>query len=131
MQLDQSKAGEDRRAAVLLLVSAAVFCAIQLGVLVPNHDIAWLLELSQRMLHGGKYYSDFYELNPPLYPILLLPVDLLSRVTGAAPYTILVIGVSGLLYYVSLKLFSCLAVLPPESLPGARTARQENNFKET
>lgn len=114
MQREQSRPDhEQRSAALLLLATATLLCLIQLVVLVPNHDIAWLLELSQRMLSGGKYYTDFYELNPPLYPILLLPVDLLSRLTAAAPYTILIIGVSGLLYYVSLRLFASLAVITP------------------
>jgi hypothetical protein len=115
MQLESFRADHQQRsAAQLLAASAAILCVIQIAVLVPNHDIAWLMEVSQRMLSGGKYYADFYEVNPPLYSIMLLPVALLSRVTAIAPYTILIVCVSGLLYYVSLQLLSCLSVITPE-----------------
>jgi hypothetical protein len=106
--------------ATLLIAGAAVLCALQVVVLVPNHDNAWLLELSARMLDGGKYYTDFYELNPPLYPILLLPVDLLSQATGIAPYTLFVVWVSILLYFVSRRFLTILPVIAPDLGPGAR-----------
>src|ERR1700755_1706197 len=91
---------QPRQLAWMLSASAAVLCAIQILVLVPNHDNAWLIELSTRMLSGGKYYTDFYELNPPLYPILLLPVDLVSRATGITPYPLFIVYRSPLIYYV-------------------------------
>lgn len=116
---DESKS-EDVTQTWILAVSAALLCALQIVVLVPNHDNAWLIELSARMLDGGRYYKDFYELNPPLYPILLLPVDLLSRASGIAPYPLFVVYVCALLYFVSRKLSTCLPIVVPDITPRAR-----------
>src|ERR1700761_6905403 len=96
----------------ILIAGAVALCVIQVLVLVPTHDTAWLIEPPARMLQGGKYYTDFYELNPPLYPILLFPVDLVSRATGITPYPIFIVYVSALIYYVS--------SLAPGSTPQAR-----------
>ena len=111
---------QQRRLSWILPGSAWVLCAIQVVVLVPNHDNAWLLEIAARMLNGGKYYRDFYELNPPLYPILLWPVNLLSRASGIAPYTVFILWVCALLYFAARQFLACLPVIAPDSTPATR-----------
>ncbi len=58
-----------------MLVCAALVVA---GVLVHatallNHDVAWLLIAAQRMLDGGNYVEDFFEVNMPLAIAAYIP----------------------------------------------------------
>ena len=60
---------------ILLFVSV-----ITLGIwyqfsVIFNPDNFWLLFITNKLLHGGKYYKDFFEVNPPLILYLYtLPV---------------------------------------------------------
>jgi hypothetical protein len=47
--------------------------------LLINHDVAWLLEASKRLLGGGNYSHDFFENNPPMILYLYLPPVLFSK----------------------------------------------------
>ncbi|MCC6717819.1 MAG: hypothetical protein IT555_08045 [Acetobacteraceae bacterium] len=67
--------------AVPILIGA-IFCAIQLYILAPNDDNIYLLTIAGQMLSGKRYYYDFFELNPPLYCVLLFPVQWLHAISG-------------------------------------------------
>lgn len=41
-------------------------------------DIGWLLTVGKRLLAGGKYYSDFFEVNPPMAAYIYMPAIWLS-----------------------------------------------------
>lgn len=47
-----------------------------------NHDVGWLLYLSERVLEGDRLYVDLIEVNPPLIIWLGMPVILLERLLG-------------------------------------------------
>jgi hypothetical protein len=51
-----------------------------------NHDVAWLLEATQRWTHGAELYRDIIEINPPLIFIdnVLLSAGLLSKASYLA-----------------------------------------------
>ncbi len=36
------------------------------SIILFNWDVSWLMEASNRLLHGGSYAKDFFENNPPL-----------------------------------------------------------------
>ena len=58
------------------------FCLVQLGILAPNDDNIYLVTIAGQMLAGGHYYRDFLELNPPMYPVLMFPVQWLHGMSG-------------------------------------------------
>ncbi|MDH3231518.1 MAG: hypothetical protein OEN55_17140 [Alphaproteobacteria bacterium] len=47
-----------------------------------NHDSVWLLIAAGRMLDGGTYLNDFFEVNPPLALIVHAPAVLAGRLFG-------------------------------------------------
>jgi hypothetical protein len=49
--------------AVLLIFCLGIFT--QANILL-NFDVSWLMRASQKLLNGGRYYTDFIETNPPL-----------------------------------------------------------------
>ncbi len=50
--------------------------------LLLNWDVSWLMHASQRMLAGGSYTNDFFEINPPLILYLYVPPVLLHKITN-------------------------------------------------
>lgn len=38
-----------------------------------NSDVLWLAGCAQKLWHGGKYYTDFFETNPPMILYLYIP----------------------------------------------------------
>jgi len=60
---------------------AAVFAAgcVLHGRALLNHDIAWLMIAAGRMLAGGTYLRDFFEVNPPLAIAAYAPAFLLAE----------------------------------------------------
>lgn len=47
--------------------------------LLFNSDVSWLLLVAKRLLSGGSYAKDFFEINPPLIFYLYTPVVLLNQ----------------------------------------------------
>jgi hypothetical protein len=88
--------------AIALLVSALALGWFQIGFNGPNHDNAYLINGSQGILQGKRYYDDFFELNPPLYPILLIPANLLARLLGVPPYGMFAAYVAALIWLSSM-----------------------------
>lgn len=66
----------------LLLVVVAL--AIRYDA-VLNHDVAWLYIAAGRMLDGGSYAHDVFEVNMPLAILIYCPARLLADVSGLAP----------------------------------------------
>lgn len=73
----------------LSLVPAAFVVAaiLQLLYVLPNHDSVWLLVAAERMLDGGTYERDFFEVNPPLAILLHAPAFLVQKITGQTAYS--------------------------------------------
>lgn len=71
----------------VLLALAALFLALsvylQLGTLL-NHDVAWYLLAAGRMLNGGGYEKDFFEINMPQSIATYVPPYLLSRISSVS-----------------------------------------------
>ena len=72
---------------LIILLAGVVSCGVLLQILAPDHDNAFHLEIAARMLAGGRYFFDFMELNPPLYPVLMIPVHGLRALTGLDLYS--------------------------------------------
>ena len=109
-----------RAPALALLGVTGFLCWVAIKILIPNFDTAWLLELTRRMLHGGRYYQDFYELNPPLFPILMLPVYALGRVTHLTLDICFLIYLSALIYVACLAVCTFLSDAMPEISKASR-----------
>jgi hypothetical protein len=79
-----------RRSLVGWLALAGLFAAaIWLRqVLAANTDVSWLLTAGERVLDGGRLYTDVLETNPPMSVLAYLPAIVLSRMTGLAAETI-------------------------------------------
>jgi hypothetical protein len=64
-----------------LIVFSAIVCGavfIQYAG-VFNSDVSWLMQCTQQWLHGGKYYTDFFETNPPMILYLYIPPVVISH----------------------------------------------------
>jgi hypothetical protein len=46
----------------------------------PNHDNSWFLLATARLMSGGRYYTDVFEVNPPLVSIILAPCVAISKI---------------------------------------------------
>ena len=57
--------------------------------LLINWDVSWDILVSKRLLAGGTYTQDFFDLNPPLIFYLLAPAAILSKVTIMSTITAL------------------------------------------
>jgi hypothetical protein len=79
---------------VVVACAGAAFCLFQIGVLVPEHDSAYLLALAGEMLRGGRYFYDFLEINPPLYSLLLIPAQGLHAFAGLPLYSCFIVWIS-------------------------------------
>src|SRR5688500_18445689 len=62
---------------LLLLPWFAVFSNYAL-----RDEISWLLEAGRRLIEGGSFYKDAYELNPPLSTIIYMPAIFAEKITG-------------------------------------------------
>lgn len=81
------------RTVPVIAIFYAVAGYLHLAYLQQNLDSAWLLVAVDRMLDGGDYLSDFVEVNPPWVLLVYSPAGLVARLTGAAPYTPLVLSI--------------------------------------
>ena len=96
---------------LVALATAAAALPVQLAIIAPNHDNAYLLHIAGQMLAGGRYYADFLELNPPLYPLLLIPVHGLHRATGIGLHAVFLAAVTALVGLVGAVIGPALACL--------------------
>ncbi|MDF3352057.1 hypothetical protein HKX17_17480 [Sulfitobacter sp. KE34] len=71
-----------------------------------NHDVAWVLNSSERLLKGGTFGREIVAANPPLIWWLNAPVAWLARLLGTEPVTTFRAVVLGLLA-LSLATFNC------------------------
>jgi hypothetical protein len=60
-------------------------CLVVLGWVLQTHillnwDVSWLLHTSEKLLAGGTYANDFFELNPPLILYLYTPALFFSKI---------------------------------------------------
>jgi hypothetical protein len=68
----------------LLLTLAVIYFlgwSLQTQILL-NWDVSWLMHASAKLLAGGTYAKDFFELNPPLILYLYLPAIFITKVFG-------------------------------------------------
>jgi hypothetical protein len=71
----------------LLLISALyVLAAVLQERLLFNWDTSWLMHATEKLLAGGNYANDFFELNPPLILYLYTPAVLLNQWFGLPAY---------------------------------------------
>lgn len=97
--------------AAIVVLLGAVFCVVQIQIRAPDHDNAYLLDISARMLAGERYFRDFLELNPPLYQALLFPVHGLHRLSGLGIYPLFIVYVSIVIVLVTLAILARLRPL--------------------
>lgn len=80
---------------MLVWSTVAVFFAIGLyryaSVTLPNLDVSWLLIASERLLAGGTFLDDFFEVNWPMAIMIYCPGVWLSQLLGIDIYTGLVV----------------------------------------
>ena len=75
---------------------------------VINWDVAWDIDVTRRLLEGGSYQHDFFDLNPPLIFFIYIPVILLQHLSLSVQaalclYLFILIGISLWLCYFSIK----------------------------
>lgn len=84
----------------MLVAAIAALTIHQRGWSPINHDVAWVLQGSLRMLDGAVFGRDIVDVNPPLAWWLGMPPAWFSRATGVAP------GLSFVLFMTALVLVS-------------------------
>ncbi len=72
----------------------AYLAVLALGVagrhfLMANADVSWLLTVAEKMLDGGRLYTDMLENNPPMAVYLYVPAVALGRLLSVRPEVIL------------------------------------------
>jgi hypothetical protein len=73
-----------------------------------NWDVSWFLHSSEKLLAGGTYTKDFWEINPPLILYLYLPAVFLTKIFSLSIITALRTYVFLL---VTLSLYCCYQLL--------------------
>lgn len=66
----------------LLAIMAGIFILsgfMQANMLL-NWDVSWLIHASSRMLAGGSYHADFFEINPPMIMYHYIPTVLIAKI---------------------------------------------------
>jgi len=81
--------------------------------LLFNWDVSWLTHVARRLLAGGSYTKDFFELNPPMILYLYIPIVLLTKYTSLSVmialriYIYFLASISLLIcYWLAKKIFS-------------------------
>lgn len=91
----------------LALIGLFAIAIVLRHVMAASTDVSWLLTAGERVLDGGRLYTDVLETNPPMSVLAYLPAILLSRLTGLAAEVV----VDALVFvgiFVSLTLSACL-----------------------
>lgn len=73
--------------ALTALSLVAVAAYRQVFYFHPNHDVSWFLIAASRMIEGGVYVDDIYEVNAPLAVLIYCPAALLATWTGLGLWT--------------------------------------------
>ena len=68
---------------VILVVGGSLLVPL---AFLPNWDVAWYFEMSQRLLDGERLYEGTVEVNFPLAVYIYLPAVWLSNLAGGGPY---------------------------------------------
>ena len=89
-------------------------------VTVLNHDVAWLLIAAGRMIAGGTYSADYFEINMPLAIAAYIPPHLFARSFGITLE-------QGLVVWISLLILQTILLCSKLGLPGR--ARQSSVTK--
>jgi len=111
------------RSGPLVWSLVGVFLAISIfrytSLTAPNHDVAWLLLAAGRMLDGGTYLTEFYEVNWPMAIMIYCPGVWLSRLLGLDLYagflTYLFVLIGGSVFIAAKMLRRLLPDLPAVS----------------
>jgi hypothetical protein len=79
--------GIDRAALIAgAALTAALIAATALALSTTlNHDSAWYLQATRRLLDGARLYEDIVEVNPPLAFLLAVPPVWLAQLIGVSP----------------------------------------------
>ena len=67
---------------LMLTLGVFLVAIVQRSLSPTNHDVAWLITFSERMLEGAVPYVDLIEVNPPLLVWLNVPGILLGQGLG-------------------------------------------------
>jgi len=79
----------------LLLGASVIVCSVLVPLIfLPNWDVAWYFEMSQRLLDGERLYEKTVEVNFPLAVYIYLPAVWLSNLAGGSPYVWLAAGIA-------------------------------------
>jgi len=113
----RAEASQARLWRLVALVPAVLFL---LTVLSPplNHDVAAVLNFSQRWLAGQRLYSELIDVNPPLIFIFNLPAAWLATVTpldGPRALLLLLLLLCGLVWWLSARLRAGMVEGPVEA----------------
>jgi hypothetical protein len=92
---------------LMLALSYVLGWYLQQHILL-NWDVSWLLHSSEKLLSGGTYTQDFWEINPPLILYLFLPAIFLTKVFSLTIITALRIYIFLL---ATLSLYFCYQLL--------------------
>lgn len=65
--------------AVVIIFCIALY--VQANIFL-SWDVGWHLLDTQRLLHGGNYFKDFFDINPPMIFYLLIPPVFFHQLTG-------------------------------------------------
>lgn len=82
-QIDDARTWPRPRALALVGV-VLLIGAIPVFQSMINHDVAWILYIADRVLHGSTLYKDIVEINPPLIVWLNIPIVALAHLVGAS-----------------------------------------------
>src|SRR3990167_2272646 len=63
-------------------ITLAILAWFILTRFLPNGDVSWDLLASQRLMTGGTYTQDFFDLNPPLIFYLYFPAVFLAKISS-------------------------------------------------
>ncbi len=90
------------RLVTIICTAIAILGWAMQSVILSNWDVSWLMEASNRLLHGGTYAKDFFENNPPLilyeYTIPNL-IKMLFHLNVMAALRLFVFGLGGISLY--------------------------------
>jgi hypothetical protein len=77
--------------------------------LIMSQDISWFLHIAARLIAGGNYYDNFFDVNPPMSMYIYLPVVIIAKHFGLGyikllpVYIFLIACVSLILNYILLS----------------------------
>jgi putative flippase GtrA len=92
----------------LSVLIVALFTFGLLRNIALTHDVVWQLWIAKQMINGVSLYGQIFEINPPLWFWMALPVQWIANLTGSAAGSVLV-GCITLLAFISAILTSYLS----------------------